>query len=364
MPRPRLTIDEILAWADAHRAYTRKWPEMKSRRVRGTLAEDWRNIDQALRKGLRGLRPGSSLARLLAKRRGKRNRKALPKFKNKLILRWADAHHARTGKWPFNFSGPINDAPGETWYAVDMALRKGQRGMRPGSSLAKLLAAKRGVRLQSQLPRLSTARILAWADAHYRKTGNWPTDSSGPILQSPIDTWYKIDKSLRLGYRGLRGKSSLARLLRRHRGVTRYVRQPPLTIATILSWADAHHERHGTWPTAKSGVIPEVPGETWQRVNTALRLGKRGLPGGQTVAAALALARGVRSRASLPKLTEATILRWARSYRRRHGRWPTRESGIIPESGGETWAGVNWALKSGRRGIPRRTSLSRLLRAV
>jgi hypothetical protein len=50
--------------------------------------ETWVNVDQALRQGLRGLRPGSSLARLLAKHRGKRNRKALPRYTLAQILTW------------------------------------------------------------------------------------------------------------------------------------------------------------------------------------------------------------------------------------------------------------------------------------
>ena len=41
-------------------------------------------------------------------------------------------------------SGPISEAPGETWGAVDAALQKGSRGLPGGSSLALLLADKRG----------------------------------------------------------------------------------------------------------------------------------------------------------------------------------------------------------------------------
>ena len=62
-----------------------------------------------------------------------------------LILTWADAYHRRTGRWPKAGPGPVADAPGEHWRAVDSALRHGGRGLAPGSSLARLLGERRGV---------------------------------------------------------------------------------------------------------------------------------------------------------------------------------------------------------------------------
>ena len=55
------------------------------------------------------------------------------------ILRWADAHHRRTGKWPSSESGPVAEAPGESWQAVNNALHRGLRGLPGGDSLARLL---------------------------------------------------------------------------------------------------------------------------------------------------------------------------------------------------------------------------------
>jgi len=53
----------------------------------GPLGTTWRQIDNALRLGLRGLPGGSSLAQLLAHRRGYRNVRALPPLTEELILR-------------------------------------------------------------------------------------------------------------------------------------------------------------------------------------------------------------------------------------------------------------------------------------
>jgi len=218
-PRPVLHISEILKWADAHFERTGKWPKERSGRVAEPLNEKWCNIDLALRVGIRGLPGGWSLAQLLAERRGVRNRGRLPKFTHKKILAWADAHRKRTGRWPYVKSGPIADALGETWLAVGAALYQGRRGLKGGSSLAKLLFKRRGVRNSKALPKLTHKRILAWADAHHKRTGRWPNLNSGPITDAPGEKWGWVSEALYQGQRGLKGGSSLAQLLAKHRGV-------------------------------------------------------------------------------------------------------------------------------------------------
>ncbi len=108
----------------------------------GREGETWHAIDLALREGLRGLPGGSSLARLLAQRRGVRNKQALPPLMPSLIRRWARLHRQRTGKRPAQNSGPVMDAPGETWKGIDQALRVGLQGLPGGSSLSQLLGGQ------------------------------------------------------------------------------------------------------------------------------------------------------------------------------------------------------------------------------
>ena len=62
------------------------------------------------------------------------------------ILAWADAHLARTGRWPAAASGPVEGAPGEAWGNIDNALRRGGRGLPGGDRLAGLLDRHRGRR--------------------------------------------------------------------------------------------------------------------------------------------------------------------------------------------------------------------------
>lgn len=296
MRRSPLYTNQILAWVDQHHEETGKWPEAASGRVRGAIDEKWANIDGALRIGLRGLPRGGSLARLLAEHRGKRNRKALPTYTIRQILQWADEYHALHGAWPLSSSGPIAGTNGETWLAVEIALLHGRRGLPGGSSLPKLLAAKRGVPNRLDVPRLSIHQILEWADAFYERTGDWPTADSGPVEPNSTETWSKVDHSLKAACRGLKQRQSLFKVLARHRKLYQHARKPRLTIDEILRWADAHHERTGQWPRNRSGSIPGSNGETWYKVEGALKDGRRGLPGGMTLTRLLAEHRGVRTK--------------------------------------------------------------------
>jgi len=125
------------------------------------------------------------------------------------------------------------------------------------------------------------ANILAWADAHHRRTGKWPQKLSGPIAATRGETWYAIDAALRSGSRGLSGRSSLAGLLEQNRGVRTTRNRSPLTIAQILAWANAYRAKKGHWPSWSSGP---VDGTTWSAINAALMSGGRGLPGGSSLA--------------------------------------------------------------------------------
>ena len=62
-------------------------------------------------------------------KRGVRNRSALPSMTEEQILQWAESYFESTGLWPKYDSGPLAYGPGETWAAIDSALRYGKRGL-------------------------------------------------------------------------------------------------------------------------------------------------------------------------------------------------------------------------------------------
>ncbi len=359
---PPLDFAQILAWADAFHARTGQWPTERSGPVAEAPAENWRTLYLSLRQGTRGLPPGWSLTRLLAQERGVHSKAHRPRMTIPQILQWADAYHDRHGKWPTDSSASIPEAPGETWNCVKRALYSGLRGLPGGTTLAKLLRDERGVPHSQDLVPLTVECILSWADAHHSRTGKWPGSDAGPILESPGDTWLKVNDALTRGSRGLEGRSSLARLLEAERGRRHCGRVPKLTIPQILAWADSFRARRGRWPTARSGPIPEAPGENWASVGNALRTGRRGLPGGSSIPRLLIDQRGARNRMQPPELTVPQILAWVDAFHARHDRWPDPSSGPIPEAPpGETWCSVDWALQAGKRGLPGGSSIPRLL---
>ena len=280
------------------------------------------------------------------------------------ILSWADEYFARWKRWPNRKSGRIPRSLGETWCGVNLALRNNGRGLTVCCTLAQLLEERRGVPHRLHLPRLTERLILAWADGHFRRKGDWPNGESGPVLASPRERWSAIDRALRQGHRGLHGGSSLAKLLAAKRGVRRTYNLPPLTYRLILNWADDHHRRTGQWPTDRSGPVLAAPGENWQQVAWALEQGHRGLPPGGSLPQLLARNRGVRNRGHLPPLPVPKIRTWVLNHIKRTGRRPTHLSGPIPGSGGETWGGIEGASRHGWRGLQPGGSLFRIIKPL
>jgi hypothetical protein len=133
-----LTLEQVLAWADAHHAATGRWPTSDSGQVPAAPRETWSKIAQALRMGHRGLPKRGSLARVLAEHRGRPNPARPALLGLDQILAWAEKHRAATGQWPGPGSGPVADAPAETWLDIAYALLRGERGLPGDMSLFRL----------------------------------------------------------------------------------------------------------------------------------------------------------------------------------------------------------------------------------
>ena len=211
--------------------------------------------------------------------------------------------------------------------------------------------------------RLTIDVIVEWAREHHARTGAWPGPRTpGIIPGTEAEKWRSLDYALRFGGRGLPAGSSLMRLLADRCGARNRNVPPQLSVVQILAWADAHFARHGRWPTATAGTIPETVGESWGAVSHALCAGSRGLPGGSSLACLLAEHRGRRNKRDLSKLSEGRILAWADDHYRRTKTWPhKRQREPIPNAPGETWTNLDAALRTGTRGLPGGSSLARLL---
>src|SRR5262245_12218054 len=93
--------------------------------------------------------------------------------------------------------------------------------------------------------------------------------------------------------------------------------EPP-TVEQILSFADSHFRRTGSWPIAEPTPVPEVPGKTWWYIDQRLR--RLGLgPERSSLCRLLAAERGVVSRQHQPPLCFDQILAWADEHKARTG---------------------------------------------
>lgn len=353
-----LTEKQILAWADEHHAPSGQWPTAASGVVQTALDETWGAIDQALRAGTRGLIQGGSLARLLHDQRGVPNRLTPRELSVERILELAREHREINGDWPTRGSGVL---PGTelTWSAIDQALIHGRHGLAGESSLAKLLHQKAARRNVRNLPALDDGQVATWATAFHRDHGRWPKRRDGQIDGALVgETWARIAAAIEQGLRTLRRRPSLGAFLAEVCGapLPGVVRRP-ITVVAILEAAAEYHRRNGTWPTPDSvDASLEARGESWKRIDRALRSNGRGLPH-TTLIRLLAERAGVRNKVRPGPLPERTIWALVVAHRKRTGEFPTRDSGPVVEAPGESWSAIDGALKHKCRGLERGETL-------
>lgn len=365
-PRP-LTREEILAWADRSHESTGQWPTEKAGEVIGVPGESWSAISFALRKGSRGLDPGSSLAKLLEEERGVPNHLAKPDLDEQAILEHADAWFKKHGKWPTRSSGEI---PGtnETWMGIERAMQEGGRGLEKkddGDSLARLLMRERAARNIRHLPRLTEKLILEWADTYKKKHDTWPTKRSGSIPGAPAgETWSTVSCALVGKLRKLPRKwNTLAVFLAtKRKAKSAHKTKLELTEKQIIRWARDYKRRTGEWPVPTStDSVLEAKSESWLKIDRALRMLGRGLPRKTTIVKLVSEMLGGRNKNRPGNLTRKQILAWARAHKKRTGAWPKPSSGPVVGAPGETWSNINAALHRGGRGLPAGLSLKKLL---
>lgn len=356
--RPALTDQQVLEWADRHKLLTGEWPDQTSGPVDGEN-ENWRGINSALSKGLRGFPGGSSIHQVLEAHGRIQRRFWDPSITVEDILFSADRFFARHKRWPKRTD--IEPAVRHfVWTTVDNQLRQGWENHSPGGSLALLLMEHRGYRHHLQLDPLSPEKIIDWAQEYHESFGRWPTSKSGDV-PGTTENWRKIDAALKQGHRGLTKGDSLAKLLSRKLGVHSRQTSPRLSVKRILHWCDIHKSKYGCFPTVHDARGPRE-GETWLAINASLERGNRGLPGGTSLAALLAEHRSHARGRHSPRLTIAMVVDWAKRHHKATGRWPTQQA--IPIAGtDERWDNIAQCIRLGLRGFPEGWTLRKILDA-
>jgi len=168
-----LTIEKILAWADAHHDEQVFGPSRHFWSGAWRCGRDWSGINASFRYGGRGLRGSSPCRGLLAGTRQEAEDQRRPRLTIKQILAWADEHHeSERGVGPARTPGHSGHDDGEigTTYKEPCTLEC--EAFR-GSSIAKLLRQYRGESAGGQ-PRADDQTDPGLGDDHHRRTGVWP----------------------------------------------------------------------------------------------------------------------------------------------------------------------------------------------
>ena len=110
------------------------------------------------------------------------------------------------------------------------------------------------------------------------------------------------------------------------------MRRPPLDIGDILRWADEFHERYRRWPHRDDGPVSPILDLMWRQIDSALKLGNRGLQQGSSLAKLFLARRKRRHKGMPPALTEEQILHWADAHHRRTGVMRPRDTVSRPDS--------------------------------
>ena len=132
-----------------------------------------------------------------------------------------------------------------------------------------------------------TVHLLSiWCAVYFRKHGKYPTKTSGLI--ETIDTyagttWNDINNALRYGLRGIAGGSSLSNFIQQEFDKRNKKRLPELTEKMIIAWMEEYARIKGYPPKRDAGNVKSAPGEVWNNLDVALKMGRRGLSGGSSL---------------------------------------------------------------------------------
>jgi len=270
-------------------------------------------------------------------------------------------YHRQHGTYPQPLNGDATAYFGypETWAAVDCALVQGIRGL-PGKDSLFQVAFRLG--LVGGKPSLTIVKIQAAITAFHKDQGTHPNEKSGDATAyfGYPETWSAVQAAAYHGVRGLPGGSTLITIAR-EMGLVKG--KPPLNMPLVKKAISSFYKEHGIHPNGASGDATAYFGysETWGAVQSALKKGYRGLPGGKTLVE-VAIQMGLHQKRE--PLTKAILRRAIHKFYDEHGFPPTAESGDATAYFGYQvmWRTIDSCIRYGNRGLSKGGSLAQVVR--
>lgn len=199
---------------------------------------------------------------------------------------------------------------------------------------------------------LDEETVFSWAQTYREHMGHYPHVGSGKITKFVPDaetahTWESLNREFSRQSEYFSAGLTLATFIESYHRM-----HVKLTEKKIMHWANVHKRKKGCLPNRHSGPImhPSAAPDTWADAHSALLLGLRGLHGGKTLEEMLS--SYVEDQITI---TETQILTWVDAHKKQSGSYPVNATfGEIPESNGQTWNSIDFALKKGLYGLPKR----------
>ncbi len=190
-------VEAIIKFEEIHGKYPTRDSEEK---VPGLPDDNWTAINNSGQKGHRGLEIGLSLAEI------KRKHGLTNDLDENLIVQAMTLYKEIHGTYPsVQSKEQVPGLPNENWNAIDMAGRKGHKGLQKGMSLSKI-KKKHGLKKELSVELIVEA-ILAYQKIH----GKYPvSDTKDPVPGMPEDTWKALNSAGAVGIRGLKKGRTLA----------------------------------------------------------------------------------------------------------------------------------------------------------
>ncbi|MEQ8787441.1 MAG: DEAD/DEAH box helicase family protein [Pirellulaceae bacterium] len=272
-------------------------------------------------------------------------------------------YYEQRGDWPSVYAGSVERFSTDYRY-IDHCLRKGQRGLGPGSSLyseCKVVAADKNTPIEDRKGDSTPWTSQMVRDVireRFERHGEFPTKST-PGTTAIGAAWSTIDYYLRQGgFHGLPGGSTLScevETVKESLGMN----GAPLTFQNIRRAILQHRDTTGDYPSRSTkGTVPLIGG-AWSTLNNRLRNKEVGRKSSlaAVVKAVLKQKKDPPKPAKAP-LTRAEIHAAIRQYREVHGDAPSRQtkgnSGL-----GISWGHLNNLLTKGGRGLRGDSSLAK-----
>lgn len=341
-----LTPELIREWVEQYRAgHDGRFPTQGAGPI-GDTGKSWRWLDQVLRIGGYGWKPGSSLSAWLDTAYPER------RLTFEMVRAWVDAFRAsHDGRFPHANSGAVAGTT-RKWAGVDSAMEGGLVGDGRKISLRRWLDEQYPERQANKVltPQMVRELVDAYRAVH---DGAFPHASSG-LIPDGTKTWGAIHAAMSAGLLGWPQAITLSAWLDAN-----YPERTARTLLTpemVRGWVDAYRAQHGgAFPTVRSGAVPGTD-RLWSWVGQAMRTGACGWAP-KTPLSAWLDAQYPEERRPLA-FSEAQLLEWVSAYRALHqGVFPTATSGRV-DGTDQTWRAVATALRMGWSGLGRKITLA------